>query len=76
MIKNNNIYKERDKFLKKKLQIMSNDYNIKLTPKITAQIMTDLSDIYEEGKSKGWEEGYHEGYIQGQADVGPDNYTY
>lgn len=68
MIKNNNIYKERDKFLKKKLQIMSNDYNIKLTPKITAQIMTDLSDIYEEG--------YHEGYIQGQADVGPDNYTY
>lgn len=75
-MKNNTIYAERDKFLKEKLQIMVNDYGIKLTSTTITQIMADLSDIYEEGKSKGWEEGYNEGHIQGMADADSDNYTY
>lgn len=75
-MKKNTIYAERDKFLKEKLQIMANDYGIKLTSTTITQIMADLSDIYEEGKSKGWEEGYNEGHIQGMADADPDNYTY
>lgn len=76
MVKNNNINTERDKFLKEKLQLMANDYDIKLTPVIITQIMADLSDIYEKGKSKGWQEGYDEGHREGMAEVDPENYSY
>lgn len=70
MNKNNaNLNLERDLFLAKKLQVMANDYKIKVTPQTISNIMADLSDIYEKGKSKGWQEGYDEGHREGMAEV-------